>query len=35
MTLNPYFLQKFEFCIFEPKSCEVIENKLELLSVNI
>ena len=24
-TQNPYFLQKFDFCIFEPKNCEVIE----------
>ena len=23
-TQNPYFLQKFDFCIFEPKNCEVI-----------
>ena len=25
-TLNAYFLQKFNFCIFEPKNREVIEN---------
>ena len=25
-TQNPYFLQKFDFCIFEPKNCELIEN---------
>ena len=25
MPSNPYFLQKFDFCIFEPKNCEVIE----------
>ena len=24
-TQNPYFLQKFDFCIFEPKNCEVIK----------
>ena len=25
-TLNAYFLQKVDFCIFEPKIREVIEN---------
>ena len=25
-TQNTYFLQKFDFCIFEPKNREVIEN---------
>ena len=25
-TQNPYFLQKFDFCIFEPKNCKMIEN---------
>ena len=25
-TLNAYFLQKVDFCIFEPKNREVIEN---------
>ena len=25
-TQNAYFLQKFDFCIFEPKNREVIEN---------
>ena len=24
-----YFLQKFDFCIFEHKNCEVIENSSE------
>ena len=30
-TQNPYFLQKFEFCIFELKNCEVIENSFKAL----
>ena len=25
-TQNAYFLQKFDFCIFEPQNREVIEN---------
>ena len=25
-TQKAYFLQKFDFCTFEPKNCEVIEN---------
>ena len=25
-TQNAYFLQKFDFCIFEPKNREAIEN---------
>ena len=25
-TQNPYFLHKFDFCIFEPKNCDVINN---------
>ena len=28
-TRNPYFLQKIDFCIFEPKNCEVIENSFK------
>ena len=25
-TQNSYFLQKLDFCIFEPKNCKMIEN---------
>ena len=25
-TQNPYFLKTFDFCIFQPKICGVIEN---------
>ena len=26
-----FFLKKFDFCIFEPKTCEVIENSFKAL----
>ena len=28
-TQHAYFLQKVDFCIFEPKNCEVIENSFK------
>ena len=30
-TLNAYFLQKVDFCIFEPKDSEVVENSSKTL----